>query len=185
MDVTIDCVCPPKGDAVRHPDGDTVKLRERLDFHAATTIRHNIALLYQEDGETSGGEILALLTEHYLLFGVEGWSLVDEKGKPVEVSKPTIRERLFGDPIASMLVGDAADLLYSEQVMLPLMERASRSSPTTSTDESTSPTKASSPKRPKPSKPSSISTIPTVATETTSSSLDGDSSSSQSVTSAA
>jgi hypothetical protein len=185
MDVTIDCLCPRKGDIVRHPNGDTVTLRDRLDFHAATSIRHSIALLYSEDSETGGGEILALLTEHYMLFGVARWSLVDEKGKPIEVTKPAIRAHLFGVPDAAMTVGDAADELYAEQVMLPLMARAAKSSLPSPTTASTSPTSSSSEKPRKPSKPSSISTIPTAATATTTSSLDGDSSSSQSSTSAA
>jgi hypothetical protein len=183
--MNVPCLCPPKDDGVRHPDGDEVTLRPKLDFHAAVTIRNSIAVLSSEDEQASIAEILAVLTENYLLFGVESWSLVDAKGKPVPVSRPAIREHLLSNPDVAMTVGDAADALYAESVMLPLLARAQRSSPPTPTDASTSRTTGRSTTRPKPSKPSSISTIPTAAIEATSVSLDGVSSSSQSSTSAA
>jgi hypothetical protein len=182
--MNVPCLCPPMGDALRHPDGDEITLREKLDFHAAVTVRNSIAVLSSEDGETSVAEVLAVLTENYLLFGIESWTLVDAKGKPVPVSKQSIRELLLSHPDVAMDVGDEADALYAESVMLPLLARAQRSLPPTPTDESTSPTTGSSTTRPKRSKPSSISTIPTAGTVVTSSSLDGDSSSSQSSTSA-
>jgi hypothetical protein len=192
--MNIPCLCPPKvtrlrdGDstgpdhtAVRHPDGDTVSFRERLDFRSSLAIRNSIAVLSAEDGETSVAEILAVLTESYLLYGIERWTLVDEKGKPVEVSKAAIRERLLSHPDIAMTVGDEADSLYAEAVMLPLLARAQTSSPPTPTNGSTSATRGRS-RSPKRSKPSSITTIPTAATETTSSSLVGGSSSSPNLT---
>ena len=185
MDVQIACLCPPNARGeTRHPDGDTVTLRERLDFRSALTARNTMVMVKQEDEEASTADILAALTEVYLLIGITGWTLVDAKNKPVDVSRAAIREHLLSNPDVAMVVGDAADELYSEAVILPLLARASNSSPPTPIAGSTSATKASSGRRPKPSKPSSITTIPTAATVTTSSSPAGASSSSPSSKSA-
>jgi hypothetical protein len=132
--------------------------------------------LRSQDADASIPEHLALLSEQYLLFGVESWTLVDETGKPAEVTKPAIRERLLSHPLVAMVVVDAADALYNEEVLLPLLAMASTSSPPTPTDGSTSATTDSSNSPPTPSSPSSITTIPTDDTETTSPSLVGASS---------
>ena len=185
MDVKIDCLCPPNARGeTRHPDGDTVTLRERLDFRAALTARNTLVMVKQEDPDAGPAEMLAALTETYLLVGITGWTLVDAKHQPVEVSKATIRELLLSNPDVAMVVGDAADELYSAAVIGPLVARASNSSPPTQTAASTSATKRSSPTSRKPSPPSSITTIPMDATATTSSSPVGDSSSSPSLRSA-
>lgn len=185
MDTTIPCVCPPRADgAVRHPDGDTVTLRERLDFRAALTARNTMVLLKTEDPDASAAEVLAVLTETYLLLGITGWSLVDAKNKPVEVSRAAIRDLLAEHPDEAMTLGDAADGLYSEAVILPLLARAQNSSPPMPIAGSTSAPKRSTPRSRKPSSPSSITTIPTDATATTSSPPAGVSSSSPSLRSA-
>lgn len=179
--VTIECLCPPKAAGeVRHPQGDTVTLRERLDFRAAVTARNTIVFLKSEDPDASAAEILAALTETYLLLGIESWSLLDAKGKPLPPSKAAIREYLLARPEIAMRVGDAADELYSEAVVLPLLARAQNFSPPTPTNGPTSAPKGSSPKPPKPSKPSSTTTTPTGGTVPTSLSPAGDSSSSPS-----
>ena len=177
--VAVTCLCPPKatGEA-RHPAGDEITLRERLDFRAALTARNTMVLLKEEDPDVSSAEILAALTETYLVLGIESWSLVDAKGKPLPVSKAAIREVLLTKPDIAMEVGDAADALYSAAVILPLLARAQKSLPPTPINGSTSAKTPSLPKRPKPSKRSSITTIPTAATVTTSPSPAGDSSSS-------
>jgi len=155
-----------------------VTLRERLDFRAALTARNMMIVIKTEDPDAGVAEILAALTETYLLLGIESWSLVDAKGKPVEPSRAAIREMLLAHPDAAMQVGDAADELYSQAVLLPLVARAQRSSPPTPTAQSTSAPRPSRAKHPRPSRPSSITTTPTDATETTSLSPDGASSSS-------
>jgi hypothetical protein len=181
----ITCVCPEKGDgSVRHPDGDEITLRDKLDFHAVTTIRWESAVLRETDPGAALSEYLAAATENYVLFGIEAWTIVDAKGKPVEVTKPAIRQLILGNAVVGQLVGDEADNLYGA-VMRPLLNPALTSSPPTPTAESTSPTTASSAKRQKPPSRSSITTIPTAGTEVTSSSLDGDSSSSPNSVSAA
>jgi hypothetical protein len=178
--VTIACLCPPltSGDT-RHPAGDEVHLRERLDFRAAATMRNVIAFMQAEDEGASVPEILAALTEHYLLLGVESWTLVDARNKPIEVSKATIREHLLSHPDVAMEVGDAADELYSEAVIAPLVAKAQRSSPPSRTNGSTSATRRSPAPPRKRSRPSSTTTTPTDDTATTSLSLVGASSSSQ------
>ena len=181
--MNIPCICPRKGDAVRHPGGDTIELKDKLDFRAVATIRWAIAIAQETDPGASMAEQFGLITEHYVLEGVASWSLVDDKGKPVEVTKAAIREHLLPHPEAQA-VGDAAEARY-QAVMLPLLRGESTSSPPSPTTESTSPTTGSSEKARKPSKPSLTSISQTDATATTSSSLDGDFSSSPSSASAA
>jgi hypothetical protein len=176
--VEIPCLCPPKATGEPRHDHDTVTLRAKLDFHGVTAASYAVQILKFEDPEASAAEVLATLTEHYMLMGIESWSLVDIKGKPVEVTKPAIRELLLTNIDAASKVGDAADEMYAAAVMLPLLQRASTSSPRTPEAPSTSAPTALSDKRPKPSKRSSTSTTRTAATVTTSASPAGDSRSS-------
>jgi hypothetical protein len=178
MKVQIDCPCAPRADgSPRHPEGDEVTLRETLDFRSVTAIRHGISLLEREEGNAYTAEILAVLTEGYVLHGIEAWTLVDDHGKPLPVSRQAIRDAVLADVGIASVVGDAADTLYGEKVLLPLLARASRSSQPSPTGRLTSPPTASQTRRPRPSRPSSTSTSPTAATVATSKSLDGVSSS--------
>jgi len=170
MNVDIPCVCG------RH-ETDSVTLRETLDFRSAIAIRNAAIVLRTEDPDASVAEILATLSEQYLLFGVESWTLADAKGKPLPVSRAAIREHLLSRPDVAVIVADAADGLYAEAVVLPLLVRASTSSPPRPTDGSTSAPTGSETPRPKPSKRSSITTSPTAATATTMLSLAGGSNS--------
>lgn len=182
MDVQIRCICPAKDGEPRH-DSDTVTLRDRLDYRSVTTIRKSMETIWYEDKAVQLAERLAVCTEFYMLMGISAWTLEDEKGKPVPVSHTAIRERLF-ESAEVVRVSEVAEEAYNRVVLLPLMEGASKFSPPTPTDELTSPTSEPT-TLPKPSKPSSITTTRTGGTVTTTSSLDGDSSSSQSSRSAA
>lgn len=183
---TIPCPCAPKRDGeLRHPAGDTVTLRERLDYHAAATITKSIQLLKTEDPDASAAEILATMTEAYVLFGIESWTLLDEDGKPLPVTKPHIRSMILANPEAAEVVADAADEQYQEQILLPLLARAANSSPPTPTGSSTSPPNSSRETRRKPSSRSSITSIPTAAIGTITSPPAGDSSGSPNDASAA
>jgi hypothetical protein len=165
--VTVACLCPPRADGTpRHPDGDEVQLRERLDFRSATTIRNAVGFARAEDPELSGAEILAILTEHYILFGIEGWTVADADGKPLPVTKPNLRSLLLTNDEAAQVVADAADERYGEQILGPLVRAASTSSPLTPTNDSTSASKDSPSSNPTPSSPSSTTTIPTAGTGT-------------------
>jgi len=173
----IDCICPSKADGqMRHPDGDEITLRETLGFRSVLALRNEPMVLKTEDPDASTGEILAALTEGYLVFGVESWTLVDAKGKPIPVTRANVREHLLSRPDAAIVVADAADERYSA-VVLPLLLRASNSSPLTPTSDSTSPTNGGSTKRPKRSSPSSTTSSPTAGTATTTSLLAGGSNS--------
>lgn len=169
----IPCICPSIEGDVRHPEGDDVTLRERFDFRAAVAARNTIALAYQRDEDVSVPEILASLTEMYLILGVESWSLVDVKGKPLPVDRPHIKALMDLHPEEAMIVGDVADELYAEAVMRPLLRAASTSSPDTQTGPGTSVTNGSPSKLQKPSKRSSTSTSQTAVIGTTSSLLGG------------
>ena len=177
--VNVACLCPPNAAGeVRHPAGDEITLREHLDFRGSLAARKALISVKAEDAGASSADILAVMTETYLLYGIESWSLVDAKGVPVPVTKTAIRETLMSRVNEALKVADSADVLYSDEVLLPLMATVSASSPPTPTDGSTSPTKPSSPESQRPSKPSSITSIPTAVIEPTSLSLAGDFSSS-------
>lgn len=170
MIIDIPCVCG------RH-DGDVVTLRDTLDFRAAVTIRNAALLAKSEDPDLGTADILAILSERYLLAGIEDWTLADDRGRPVPVTPSTIRERILSRPDVAVVLADAADELYGEKVVLPLLVRAATSSQPGPTSASTSATTDGSSESPTPSSPSSTTNIPTDATETTSPSLVGASSS--------
>jgi hypothetical protein len=184
---TITCACPPKAEGEpRHPDGDTVNLRTKLDSRSALAMRWSVIQLKADDPDASVAEILGVMSEQYLLHGIESWTLVDEKGKPLPCTKANIRTRILAQDLeAIMPVVEEADELYMGIVILPLAAGASTSSPGSQTDASTSPPTESEPTPLKRSRRSSTTTSRTAATATTSPSPDGDSNSSPSSASAA
>ena len=159
-------------------DGLRVTLYDRLDFMRATTVTKAVAFIDEDDPAIRPALVLATLSEFYVLMGVESWSLA------APVTSANIRAHLLTRDDIGIVV-DAADALYQEQILLPLLARAQSSSPPSQTDVSTSPTPRGAKRPPKPSKPSSTSTTPTDGIAMTSLSLDGDSSFSQSSESAA
>ncbi len=181
----IRCVCPAKPDGSPRHDHDEVVLKDHLDFRSAVSIRNAVSLLKSEDPDASTADVLAALTEGYVLNGVASWSLVDAKGKPVEPTRTAIREFMEDHLDEALELANEADSMYMESVMLPLIVRGSTSSSTTPTASSTSRPTGSTVKPRKPSPPSSISTTPTDDTETTTASPDGDSRSSRRSKSAA
>lgn len=174
----IRCICPPDGG--RHPEGDTVTFKTTLSFRDASLIRNNVRTLGSKRLERSA-EIATALVEGYLLWGIDSWSLVDLKGKPIPVEPETVEEFLMPHLDVATALGDEADELFGEKVLLPLLTAASASSRPTPTAASTSATNGSRPGTSRPSRRSSTSTIPTDDTETTTPSRDGDSSSSRSL----
>ena len=175
MDAVIPCVCPD----ARH-ETDTITFRERLDFRSGLAIRKQLGLEKGDDPGMGAGEVLAILTESYLVYGIESWTLTDERGKPLDADRTNIRRFLEEHPEEATAAGDVADELYSEQVLLPLLQKASNSSRPSRTPKSTSATRGSSglkSTRPKPkqSRPSLTSITPTGDTAPTTSPPDGDS----------
>ena len=171
---TFTCICPPKSNGdPRHPNGGTVTLRDHLPFRAGLAARNTVILLKQEDSEATTADILASLTEVYLLEGIESWTLYDDKGKQVPVSRSTIRAFMADHVDEAMTVGEEADGLYSASVIDPLVKRAATFSQPTPTTDSTSATNGSSPTPLKRPRPSSISTSRTAGIEKMSASHGG------------
>lgn len=179
MDVYIPCICPPKDGQSRH-ERDTISLRDTLDFRQAITVRNEALVTRAADPDVSTAEIMAAMTEAYLVAGVTHWSLVDDRNKSVEVSKAAIRSLLLPSFEAATIVADAADELYREKVILPLLQPASSYSPPTLTAAGTSPTNDTPSKHPRPRSRSSTSTTRTDGIGTTSALHAGASSSSPS-----
>lgn len=167
MDVQTRCICG------QHPEGDTITLRDKLDFQGVAAIRWAVALQKTQNPDSSTAETFALLTEHYILAGVTAWTLLDEKRKPIPLDAVALRTHLLTPENfdVAVQVGDAADDLYLE-VVLPLLLGSSTSSPRTPTTGSTSLTTGLSGKRQRRSKRSSITTLQTGGTVMTSNSLE-------------
>lgn len=161
--VEIACICP----GTPH-DGDTVTLKDPLDFFTATTIRQTIARIQEQSNKLEEpmtiAEYVSALIEVYLLYCIESWTLADADGKSVPVSKTAVRDHLLADFAAATLVGEAADDLYTEKVILPLLPGASKPSPSSLTNGSTSATNGTGATPRKQSKPSSTSTTQTAGT---------------------
>lgn len=173
MDVTIPCPCPEKAGAPRH-ESDTVTLHDVLDFHQSMTITKSVQFIDEDDPDSRGAEVLARLSEFYILVGIARWSLRDASNKPIEVTKGAIRKFILSRPDIASKVEPVADSLYREVILLPLLEAASISSQPSPTDDSTSPTPHGPTPQPKPSKRSSTSTIQTDGIGSTSGPLAGD-----------
>ncbi len=178
--VSIGCPCP----GTPHSKGDKVTFRETMPFRSVAAMRFEIGQL---GSGANYADILGLLSELYLVHGIESWTLVDADG-PVGVSRDAVETYILSRYDTAADLSEFADDLYTESVVLPLVNRASTSSPLSPTDESTSPPSASSTPsspNPTPSKRSSTSTTPTDVIAKTSPLRDGDSSSSQKAASAA
>jgi hypothetical protein len=179
VDVQITCPCPSSPHAQ-----DTVTLRDRLTFAGGLAVRQRIADAVRS--RLGDDDIVATMTEGYILHGIGAWTLVDEAGKPLPLTLANIR-RVFLEDFSdlAMPLAEVANELYETQVIDPLVKAASSSSPDSPTSESTSPTSEDTPK-PKAtrSRRSSISTTPTADTATTTGPLNGVSSFSPSSVSA-
>jgi hypothetical protein len=160
MDAPIRCVCPKVDGQTRHPDGDTVTLPDILDFRKTLTVRQYVS--HTRTGDESLPEFLVVLIEAYLLHCITAWSVEDEAGKPLPVTKAAIAAVLMTDANMDVAeqIGDHADRLYSDKVFLPLLNGASSSSPGTSTGGSTSRTSGRGSTPRKLSRRSSTSTTP-------------------------
>ena len=179
--VAIPCICPPDGS--RHPDGDEVTLRPKLDYRHVAAIENSVAMLRIERGNDDMvdiDEVMGLFDEGYLRYGVVAWTLEGPDG-PIPATPKNVERYLLPNITACMLVGQEAQEAYQGDLLVPLAVRASRSSADTPTTDSTSPPTGSSEEEtdpPTPLKPSSITTIQTDDTATTGTSPDGDSRSS-------
>jgi hypothetical protein len=190
MDHTIhldECLCP---DGKHGEKGDSVTFRSPLPFAAVRAIRYAGAIARDEDPESSIATLMAVMSEGFIMEGIESWTLRD-KGKPLEVSKANIRLHILGNMVAAQIIGDHADLIYQPEVLHPLTALARRSlqpsptkgstsapngSPSTSqteTEDSPEPSSIPSVKRPKRSRPSSTTSTQTGSIAATSAASGG------------
>lgn len=107
MDVTIRCECP--GEHVT----DTVTFFDRLDFRRATIIGKALTFIENTDPATRPAEVLATLSEYYLLYGVQSWSIVGPDRKVLDVNTAAIRSVLLEHPDVSVLVEAATSYTKS------------------------------------------------------------------------
>lgn len=159
--VEISCLCP----GTPH-ERDTVTLKDPLPPRDALVIVKSIEWMKSNQPEATVPELLAMLTETYLFHCIESWTVVDENGKPIEPSRAAIETRLLANPEAALRVGDAADDLYSNAVILPLVRRGSSSSPVSSIADSTSAMSGTGRTPPMPSRPFLTSITQTAGTAT-------------------
>ena len=106
------------------------------------------------------GRLEALMARTYVRYGLVDWSFVDSDGRRVFIDPSSAEwgetvDRLLPWDAGGQEVAEAADALYSEAVLRPLMSRTSRQSQGGPMDGSTSATPLHGPKRQKRSKPSS------------------------------
>lgn len=156
------CRCPQ----TPHADGDMVTLRPMLGLAAGIEVQR--LMVESNQAREDAAVITGRLAEAYLLHGVESWNLVGDNGQPIPVNADSIRLYLLNDFSRAAPVADAADDLYMDTVLGPLVDRVNRSLPTTLTNGSTSANRAGKSKRPTRSKPSLTSTSQTEDIVTTS-----------------
>jgi hypothetical protein len=148
-----------------------------MDFRSSIAIRNALAL--ESGGEdVDMADVLAILTERFVIYGIQSWTVVDEKNQPVPVNRQTITELILSDIDLATEIGDVADGRYREATMLPLIRAGSKPSPSMPTSDSTSVATTRSTRRRTRASRSSITAIPTADTAMTSDSPDGDYSSS-------
>jgi len=153
-------------------EGLHVYLLPRLKWRHVSAIKWEILVEKEKAGiDLPAGEIIGLLQEGYITYGVARWDL------PVPLNRESVASEILGNVERASIIAEKADELYSEQVLLPLVRMGAKSSPPTSSNGSTSATTGSSAAPRKPSKRSSISTTPTAAIEMTSAPPAGDSNS--------
>lgn len=121
-----DCACP---DGV-HPEGDEVYLLPALSLEGGAAAEYDLLMTQSiEDEDRRTYAMLAKWTATFVRYGAVGWNLVrlDENGKPEPV--PFDVEILVADYSLSRLIAEQANLLYSEAVVRPLLEAASKAQP--------------------------------------------------------
>lgn len=104
--------------------------------------------------ESTTGAQQAAIIEAYLPASIRSWSFIGEDRKQIPVDREEM-ERLLPWDKGGMDVAEAADGLYSERLMRPLLARIQKLSLPTSTDSSTSATPTSGTPPPDSYEPSS------------------------------
>lgn len=133
-----DCACPDQP----HTDGDIVYLLPMLGLEGGAAAELDVSAIQHLPEARRANALYARWAATYVEYGAVGWNLTDAKGKPV----PFDVSVLVNDYSKGRLVAEKASDLYSEAVMLPLLETAmerlreeAEPSPDGSTEPSTSP----------------------------------------------
>lgn len=132
------CQCPGQPHAQ-----DEAYLLPRLTFEGGAAAE---AVLAAAIGRGDTEAVARPLVRAYLEHQVTGWNLTGEAGAPLPYSSAL----LLSDWEVARVVGDAADDLYSEALLAPLLAAASKSSPGGPTGPSTSPRTPRASRRRKP-----------------------------------
>lgn len=158
--------------SVEIDEGLHVYMLPALKWRHVSAIKWDILVEKEKAGiDLPAGEIIGLLQEGYITYGIARWDL------PMPLTRESVAREILGRTDRASVVAEKADELYSEQVLLPLVRMAAKSSPDTSTNGLTSATTGSSAAPRRRSKRSSTSITPTAAIEMTSESPDGGSNS--------
>jgi hypothetical protein len=140
---------PSAPNIVRLPNGHTVTL------HPKVTIPIGVAgasVINANRGHLA--DIWGGLAEVYLHLGIAAWTFKDAKGEAVPITPDTIDEYLPFDE-GGLEVAEAADRLYQEPLMRPLLRRQAAFSAATQMPPSTSPPSDGGSTPPRPSGSSS------------------------------
>lgn len=137
-----ECLCP----GAPHGDGDFAYLKPQADIKVGLAA-HSAIFNAGANGAATQEEIQIALGIAYAWAGISKWDLLDQDGKPLPVSKANV-EALNWTRIAPL--ADTASKLYSDEVLAPLVARASKSSPNGRTNGSTHRQTRSTSKRKKP-----------------------------------
>ena len=121
------CACP----GTPHAGGDEASLLPRLSYEGGAAAERTVNRVIGTDPEAVATALCRVYIEHQ----VSGWNLTDADGAPV----PFTAALLLSDWTTSRLVAEAADGLYSEGLLAPLVAAVSTSSPPSQTAPSTSP----------------------------------------------
>jgi hypothetical protein len=139
-----DCPCP----GTPHTD-EHVFLEPELTMPVASAA---MAAMRWSESTTSAQQ--AAIIEAYLPASIREWTFTGDDRKPIPIDREEM-ERLLPWDRGGLEVAEAADLLYSERLMRPLLARIQKLSQPTSTDTSTSPTPEPGSEPREPSEPSS------------------------------
>lgn len=142
------CRCP----GTPHTDGDTVELASRVPLGMGVSF-----MVMVNDGGNKD-IISGKMGQLMLQWGIEGWSFVDDKGKPLPIEQPipmATLERLMPFDEGGWEVAEQAANLYTDALMRPLLNVLSRRSQPGPTGVSMPQTRGSGSTRQKHSKRSS------------------------------
>lgn len=146
---------------VEVPDGHTVLMHPTatlpLGEAANQAIKH--AVTEYDDPQEQEDAISRVLVVVYVRFGVADWDYLDEHGRKVPRTRENMDAVLADLPVARAIAAKG-DELYSEAVLAPLRELASKSRQASRSGKSTPRSRRSSSKRPRSSGPSTTSSTP-------------------------